>query len=78
MKRKNTKLVKQSKIFTEQPKLLETQTVGTGISSNSPLWSETRKSDKFWNAKITKPSHPFKGYACSHNVGILISFNSEL
>ena len=36
-KKTNTKLVKQSKIFTEKPKLLKTQTVGTGKSSNSPL-----------------------------------------
>ena len=30
------------------------------------------------NAKITKRSHPYKGYASSYNVDILNSFNSEL
>ena len=30
------------------------------------------------NAKITKRSHPYKGYASSYNIDILNSFNSEL
>ena len=30
------------------------------------------------NAKITKPSHSYKGYASSYNVDILDSFNPEL
>ena len=30
------------------------------------------------NAKITKPAHAFKGYACFYNVEILNSFMSEL
>ena len=30
------------------------------------------------NTKITKSAHAFKGYACSYNVEVLNSFNSEL
>ena len=36
---------------------------------------------KFWNKKnikITKRAHSFKGYAISHNVEIINSFNPEL
>ena len=37
-----------------------------------------KQSEKFLNAKITKRSHSFKGYAGSYNVEILNSFNPEL
>ena len=42
-------------------------------SSNSPLYSETKKVKTFWtkkNLKITKQSNAFKGCASSYNVEI--------
>ena len=50
-------------------------------NSDNPLYSETKKTEKFLNknnVKITKRSHAFKGYASSYNVKILNSFNPEL
>ena len=40
-----------------------------------------QKLRKFWTkkkTKITKQSHPYKGYASSYSVEILDSFNHEL
>ena len=64
--------MRQDKIFSQ---------VGTGKSFNSPLYSETTKSEKKLkeiNAKITERSHAYKGYASTYSVKILNSFNPEL
>ena len=64
--------MRQDKIFSQ---------VGTGKSFNSPLYSETTKSErnlKEINAKITERSHAYKGYASTYSVRILNFFNPEL
>ena len=51
------------------------------LSSNSPLYNDTKKSENFLNEKnikTTKREHAFKGYASTYNVEILNSFNPEL
>ena len=56
------------------------QIVDAGKSSNSPLYSDTKKPKVFLNeknVKITKRSHAYKSYASSSNVDILNSFNPE-
>ena len=56
--------------------------IGDAIkSSDSLLFSETKKSENVLNEKntnITKRSHAFKGYIDSYNVEILNSFNPDL
>ena len=51
---------------------------GSGKSSNIPLYSETKKGEKYLDVKITKRSHAYKCYASSYNVWILNSSNPEL
>ena len=52
--------------------------VGAGKISNSPLYSETTKSEKKKNsAKITNQSHS-KGHASTYSVKILNSFNPDI
>ena len=49
--------------------------------SDSSFYSETKNSETFLNernAKITKQSHAYKGYARFYNVEISNSFNPEL
>ena len=41
---------------------------GSGKSSNIPLYSETKKGEKYLDVKITKRSHAYKSYASSYNV----------
>ena len=41
---------------------------GSGKSSNIPLYSETKKGEKYLDVKITKRSHAYKCYASSYNV----------
>ena len=56
--------------------------LGIGKIPTTPLYSNTTKSEPFFDKKmtlkITKQSHAFKGYASSYNVKTLNSFNSEL
>ena len=55
--------------------------VGRGKTRTTALYSDTKKSEKFYNQKnfkISKREHAFKGFACTYNVEILNSFNSEL
>ena len=51
------------------------------VGSNSSLYSDTKKSKYFLNAKtvkIKKRRHAFKGFASTYNVEILNSFNPKL
>ena len=51
------------------------------VSSDSSLYSDTKKRGNFLNEKnikITKRKHNFKGYSSTYNVKILNSFNPEL
>ena len=41
---------------------------GSGKSSNIPLYSETKKGEKYLDVKKTKRSHAYKSYASSYNV----------
>ena len=72
-------------IITEHPKtshkLSKTIRQAEKVSSNSPLYSDTKKLKIFWmkkDLKITKQEHACKGYASTYKVEILNSFNSEL
>ena len=51
------------------------------VGSNSPLYSDTKKSENLLNeknVKIKKQERAFKGYASTYDVEILNSFNAEL
>ena len=51
------------------------------LGSNSPWYSNTRKSEKFLNekkCKNNKTSTCFKGFASSYDIEILNSFDPEL
>ena len=54
--------------------------VASGKNSQIPLCSETKRVKNVWskNAKVTKQSNAFNGYASSYNVEILNYFNPEL
>ena len=69
---------------TRQAKIVS-QVSGAGKNSMSPLYSETKKSEKFFdekkiikNAKIMMQSIAYKGYVSTYNFEILNSFNYEL
>ena len=51
---------------------------GYSKSFTSPLYIKAKNSKKILDAKVTKRSHAYKGYASSYNVKILNSFNLEL
>ena len=50
------------------------QVDGAGKNYNIPLYTESNEK----NAKLTKRSHAYKGYASSYNIDNLNSFNPEL
>ena len=71
--------------ITEHPKtshkLSKTIIQAEKVSSNSSLYSDTKKSKNFLNEKnikIIKQEHALKGYASTHNVEVLNSLNPEL
>ena len=65
---KLSKTIKQVEKFSQ---------VGPDKSSHSPLYSETKNSETFLDAKITKRSHAYTGYGKTYSVEILNSFNPE-
>ena len=79
----------EAKIINQKPKycwyqikLTTTIRQAEKVSSNSSLYSDTKKIKHFLNEKkyvnITKRAHAFKGFGSPYNVEILDSFNPEL
>ena len=81
----NPNIVDLKSVITEHPKtahkLSKTVRNGEKEDSNSSLYTDMKKSEKFLNEKnliITKRAHALKGFASTYNVDILSSFNPEL
>ena len=81
----NPNIVDIKSVITEHAKtshkLSKTIRKAEKVSSNSSLYSDTKKSEKILNeknVKRAKGAHAFKGYASSYNAKISIFFNPEL
>ena len=87
----NPKTVDIKLVFIEYPKtsrklsktIIQAKKVGFVKSSNSPLYSEAKKSENFLNkkinVKITKRSHAYRGYSSTFNLkNKLINLLSKL
>ena len=73
IRKKNTKLLKQPKIITYQPKNFENPNI---VNIKSIITEHPQVSHKL--SKTIRREHSFKGFASTYIVEILNSFNTEL